>query len=337
MSQTAVAAPQTLREHIAAHNAAVQEQEQPTPAAEPQKPAAPAAAAAPIVPDEEAVKAEAESTKPDAELSEAGRKLRMNRADKRAERIRQENDELARELHRRSELRSELERFATAHPPATAGATPPPAGSTDPKDPEPTFDGWRDAHPNDPDPYTGWVKDHNKWSAREALRQVGQQSHAARQRATETQAVEAVMGKLAERSDSARAKFSDFDVVIEPAIAAIARNPNRERDVSAFIAGSEVGGEVMYRLGKDKTALQAVLSASTRTDLTRALLSVEMALTPPKTEDKPKTAAAAPLETVGGGSTATDAVDTRKGVDFKTHRRIHDAEELEARRRGLRY
>lgn len=288
--------------------------------------------------EEKVIEAEADSGKPDADLSEAGRTLRMNRADKRAERIRHENDELARELHRRSELRSELERFATAQP-ATAGATSTPAGSTDQKDPEPTFDAYRSAHPDDPDPYTGWVREHNRWAAREEIRIANQTSHASRQRASETQAAQAVMADLAQRSDHARGKFSDYDAVIEPVITAIASNPQRERDVTAFVLHlpKEVSGEVMYRLGKDKAALQAVLSARNRTDLTRALLDVERAITPPKPEAQPKTTAAAPMDTTGGGSTATETLDTRKGVPLKDHIRIEEAEIADRRKRGYRY
>jgi len=334
-------APLSLREHTEATEKGLTDVPNPaakvTPGAPP-KPAETAkpadAAAAATTPEQEA-----ESTKPDAELSEAGRLLRKNRADERKARIQREIDEAVRErqqtradLEREREelarLRREREDLTRGHQPrqATAGAAP--AGTTDPNDPEPVERDYED--------YSQFVADKARWAAREEMRQQQQQSRARIAREAADRAAQETASKLDEQHATTREKFADFDAVIDPVIAQVRGTP-RGSDMGAFFATSEVGGEVLYRLGKDPKALEVVLKAPNRAALHRALTHVETDILAARKSPKPTTnAPAPPAQTVGGGPTATD-VDTLKGVSTRDHIRIENEREIEARRSGRRY
>lgn len=322
--------PMSLAAHIAAEEA---------PAAAPvvapavtETPAAPVEAAAPAVApvvDEQAAQAEADSVKADAELSEAGRMLRANRADKRAARIKAENDDLARELHRRQQLRSEVERFATAPTPTTGGS---PVGTTPagtPTGAEPTLDAFMAAitaeQPTHPDPYGAAIEARVLWrleQRQQAETRTRQQHDAARE--------------LDAKADAARAKFSDFDAVTDPVIAQLRGTP-RGATLADYLRTSEVAGEIMYRLGTEPAALQAVLAAGDPVTLTRRVALIEADLVAPRRETaKPITQAPAPPSQTVGGSATTPDVDPRKGVPLKDHIRIEEAELAERRSRGLR-
>lgn len=324
--------PMSLREHIAAEEPASPVAPVVAPVA---TPAAVPAVETPVVP--EAAEVEANSLKPDAELSEAGRTLRANRADKRAERIRHDNDELARELHRRQTLRSELERVAPA-PAATAAATPAAGTTVDPSDPRPAYDVEKYGKTFPEDPYAGYLLDLNRWDRRQEAREQA----ATRQRQQGQQATRASAERLAQQMGTGRTKFSDYDAVIDPVISALAAgHPQRDVDFTNFILASDVGGEIVYRLGKDSAALQAVLHAKTGVDLARALVAVESGLTgsprAASAEPAPVTQATpVPSATVGGAAAAAEP-DTRAGVPLKDHIRIEEAEIADRRKRGYRY
>jgi len=334
----------SLAEHIAAEEAPpAAAPAAPAPAQEPAKPAEPtppaAPAAAPAADDaakaEEAAKVaatEANSTKPDAELSEAARTLRKNRLDERTKRLRVQNDELARELQRRQDLnrqRSESERESR---PAQAAVAP------DPTDPEPTFESFVAAHPTHPDPYAGFISARTRWEIRQEQRTT--QATQAREQQTAQAREQGV--KLAGHLQAGQQKFSDFDAVTEPVIQAIsAGSPQRDADFTRFVIGSAVGGDLLYQLGTNSAALQAVLDATDPTQLFRALHAVEARITGPA----PAAAAPPPISqappppsaVAGGASSAASSTDTRQ-VGFSTadHIRIEQAE-LDARRaRGLR-
>src|SRR5262245_41993544 len=119
-----------LSEHIAQEEAELARGYEPP--AEPAAPAPVADAVADVAPAE----AEADSDKPDDELSEAGRSLRKGRADKRAAKIEEDNDRLSRALQRRRELRDEEARYQDAPPPRREREPVAQARSTD-EDPAP--------------------------------------------------------------------------------------------------------------------------------------------------------------------------------------------------------
>lgn len=256
---------------------------------------------------------EADSLKPDTDVSEAGRKLRSNRADKRAEKIREDNDALARELHRRQELnklRSELDRPAPGQPAASAA---PSAGTTPQTRPKPSEDEVGTKYAT----YGDYVEDLTEWKAeqREAAALVTRHQEQVTNRRRE------LSTSLAETVTVARAKFSDYDAVIDPVITAISAHPRRDEDFTEFVAKSKAGGELVYRLGKDATALQSVLGARSFTDLTRALTAVEVSiLAPPKESPKPVTSAPDPHTPVGSAGSAS-ATDPKNINDLATYRK----------------
>jgi len=317
----------TLREHIRTEER-VQQGLEPEPAPV----EAPVEATAPVVTPEEEVEHEATSAKPDQEVSQAARTLRKNRAAERKARIAAEIDD---KLTERNQIRAELERERaelarlraerTAAP--AAAPTRAPAG-TDPSDPEPDESTYAQ--------YTDFVKDHTRWAAREELRVQQFQARARAEQRTATQAAEQVAETLTAQHTAARERFSDFDAVIDPVITRLRDTP-RGADMGDFLAASEVGAEIVYRLGTDPAALEAVTTASTRVALLRELARTEAKILASKSAPKPVTKAPAPpSQTVGARANAAE-VDTRVGVAFKDHVRIENARELEAKQQGRRY
>lgn len=320
-------APLSLREHIDAAdkgltevpNPAVKVTPKPTEAATPEQ--------------------EADSVTPDAEVSEAARLLRKNRADERKAKIQREIDEkvrereqtradLERERTELARLRQEREALTRGPEPrqATAGAHP--AGTTDPRDPEPREEDFQD--------FTQFIDARSSWRVREEMRRQHQHGRARVAREASDRAAMETASKLDEQHTVTREKYADFDAVSDQVLAPLRGTP-RGLDVGQFLASSDVGGEIVYRLGKDKDAMKVVLAAPNRAALHRALTHVETSILAPRKAPKPVTEAPAPpAQTVGAGSTATD-VDTTKGVSFKEHNRIENEREIEARRQGRRY
>lgn len=320
--------PMTVQQHIEAEAPPPA----PMPGAAPAVPAVPAVAAPAV--DAPTVEAEADSTKPDAELSEAARALRGNRKDERIKRVKAENDELARELHRRKEIRSELDQLATGRP-AAAGADQQPAGNTphiDPRDPEPTLEAFSAAHPNHLDPYAGWQRELARWDRRQEQRQADAERRAAdgRQQADQT------ARQLQERAVDARTKYSDYDAVIVAFDQTLGDHPANDA-ISRFVARSKVGGDLAYRLAKESAATIEAIKGG-RDVLLAHLGAVEASLTATAKSAAATTITTAPpppSQTAGGASPATE-LDTRKGVPTADHIRIEEAELAERRRRGLR-
>lgn len=314
----------SLKAHIAAEEAALHPPADPTPPVveAAQKPVEP-----PVeTPAVETPEQEAEGLKPDAEVSEAARTLRKNRADKRLERVRAENDELARELHRRRELRSELERPAPAQPPTEGHVSQ--AAVADPDDPEPKEEDFAE--------YAEYLKGHARWSARDEFRKQQAATRARATRAESEQRAAQHAGKLDAQHEALRAKFSDADAVIGSLLDAV-RDNARAPVIAEFLANSEVE-DLAYRLGKDPTALKAVLDAPSAHAVSRALARIEASILASKAAPKPVTKAPAPPSTtVGGASTASSVDTTKPGTSLKDHIRIEEAEIAERRRAGYRY
>lgn len=333
MAEVAVAEPQSLRDHIAA-------EEPPPTGAPPSAPVAPAGAKSEPAPPEVTAtpEAEADSLTPDAEVSEAARTLRKNRADKRAERIRTENDDLARELQRRRELRSELERFAPAPERPSAEARPAgtttrpqtPTGTSDPNDPEPQESEYTD--------YAVYVRDQARWAAREEFRRHETESRARITRETQQRDMAARADTLEAVHVSMRERYADFDAVTDVFVGALT-HPRKRNDVAEYLATfKDVAGEISYRIGKSPDLLKAVTDAKSRAELYDALASVKHTITAAKSAVKPITAAPKPpAETVGGAASAAAIDTTKPGTSTKDHYIAEEAEIAERRRRGHRY
>jgi hypothetical protein len=299
--------PASLAAHIAAETAdapAPLPQGEPTPA-----------------PDAPEPEAEASSLKPDAELSEAARTLRRNRADERKAKIQRDIDTLTRE---RYEQQQALERLRAER--QTLEARPQQPRS---EDPEPVEADYAD--------YGTFVADKARWAARQEFTARSRAVQESRQMQAREQVALEQATKLEAQHQSGREKYGDFDAVVEPVITSLQGNP-RAAAVAAFLSQSSVGGELAYKLGREPETLQAVLSTRDPIALATTLARTEAALLALKTAPKPVTAAPAPpSQTVGGTVTAVAPVDTRRGVPLRDHIRIEEAELEERRRLGYRY
>jgi hypothetical protein len=311
-------APQTLREHIAAEAAEATEAATPPPAA---TPATPPTEGSPPTPE-----AEAASVAPDPEISEAARVLRRNSAAARKAQIKSEIDELVRE---RNLLRSEIAASQRpAEPRTSASPSAPPVApmAGDLSDPEPSESAFQD--------YGQYLTAHARWAARDEFRT---QQDAVRARIARTQADERAAqhaATLDQQQAAVRERFGDADAVIETVVSAFADNP-RAPALAEYLAGTEHGGDIAYRLGKDAALLAKVRSAPSATQVGALLKEIELSITAPKVPHVTK-APAPPKQTVGGGATSA-TLDTAKGVPLKDHIRIEEAEIAERRRAGYRY
>ncbi len=291
------------------------------PASEPSSDPEPAKADAPTA------DAEASSSKPDADLSEAARQLRRNRADERKAKIQREIDDLTRQ---RGEEQRELERLRRERETLTRGETPRrPAAQTaaDPNDPEPT-------EADFPDDYGKYLEAKARWAARDEHRKL---QTAARERGTReavTRTQQAREQRLDTIQDAGRAKYADFDVVVETALAPLRGNP-RGKDVAAFIESSEKASEdVMYRLGSDPSALKRVMEARSQPALMRVLSQIEAEILAPK--PAPKHISDAPTPPTTLGTKATEPADEIEAAVMSGDQARFKAARLKERLAGVR-
>lgn len=289
---------------------------------------------APVV-DEKAAAADADSTKPDADLSEAGRKLRSHRLDVRAEKLRIENDTLARELQRRQELhtlRSELERSAPAQHPAAGGA---PAGTTaataaDPRDPEPTFEAFSTANPAHVDPYAGFLRAQAAWDRRQEQRAFVAE-HEQRQ---QVQGKQAAVASYQTRADAMRAQHSDFDAVTSPFLEQYANHPYAP-DLAGFLSADPDGAKVLYHLGKHEDAVRALFTPGIHPLVSLGAIKALVLGTASRAATT-STAPAPPSQTVGAGATTLHDDDSATGLTTGDRFRIWRAQDEARAARGLR-
>lgn len=316
--------PQTVAEHIAAEAA------ESAPPVAPVVEAKPAAVAVAEPEAAHAPEAEADSDRPDAELSEAGRKLRQNRADQRAARLKERNDALALELHRARELREEQARFDNASAPRRESEPVAQAPADDPTDPEPQEEDFAS--------YGEYTRAIGRWAARAEFRQQQQQARVQMARSASQRDLESRAAALDDVAKSMREKYVDFDAITQPLVDALA-GTRRGLDVSAYLAKfPDVAGEISYRLGKSPELLKAVTGARSQVELYDALASVKHTITAAKSAAKPVTSAARPpSQTVGAGASTTTPDTNRAGFSTSEHYRIEEAELRERRARGLRY
>jgi hypothetical protein len=207
---------------------------------------------------------------------------------------------------------------------STAAPATPPARpvETDPADPEPTLDTYAAQHPDDPDPYAGYVRALAKWDRRQEAKAADakateRQTHAARERAVQS---------FAEQSATARAAHADYDAALDRFSAQIAGNPREA--VLAHVAAQPGGAELVYHLGTHPEDLRAVLSTRSPDALLLALGEMKANVTaaaPPKAPAAPPvTPAPAPHTPVGASSTASTRFDLTKEEgsieDYRRHR-----------------
>jgi hypothetical protein len=314
----------SLRDHIAAEEAELRPADAVT-----ETPAAPVVEETLVAAVAETPEQEADGTKPDTDVSEAAKTLRRSRADERKARIQRDIDALKREEH---ETRDRIERLrreeaAVTRTPATVGAAP-----TGEKFRFPDYVAWAVGE-NEAKPYEAYLDE------RDDARDVWRDARARDTRTRETvhrTAVEREQ-KLEQHAEKARERYSDFDAVIDTVVESLKGNP-RGADIGAFMAASDVGGEMAYRLGKDPALLESVATARTNVALNQALARLEAQLLTPAKASKPVTSAPAPpSKTVGGGASASTVDTTRPGTSLKDHIRTEEAELAERRKAGYRY
>lgn len=288
-----------------------------------------AAPVAPVAGDEKVAEAEADSAKPDAELSEAGRKLRTNRLDQRKAKLQTEITELNELLRVRKELRDHIAAVAPQQQ-TLAAESRPAAQAIDPRDPEPTYEAFVAANPNHVDPYAGFLRAQGAWDRRQEQRAFAE----SRQQHEAHGAVQQAVQSYQTRAQELRAQHSDFDAVVQPLLERYAQHPYSPA-VAAFLASDADAAKVIYHVAKFKDAETTLFSPQSNplVALGELKATVRGAIAPAKTITQ---APAPPSQTAGNGATAThDDPNTRSTRD---HFRIRAAEDADARRKaqGLR-
>lgn len=287
-------------------------------------PAVKADDAAPVV-DETAAVQEADSTKPDAELSEAGRKLRGNRLDARKLKLQGEITELNELLRQRKELRETIAAVPSA--PAVA-ETRPATPAIDPRDPEPTFETFLAANPGHPDPYEGAILAKGDWRVRQHLRSLAQSHQEQQAQHSRTES----LASYHAQADEIRAQHSDFDAVTQPVLDQFQSHPHAGV-LDDFLRAETLGPRILYHLAKHPDALKE-LAHSTRpyVVLGEIKATVKAALKPAPATSITRVPAP-PSQTAGAGATAPTETDpTSTGA----HLRKRAAEDADRRSRGLR-
>lgn len=249
-----------------------------------------------------APEAEADSAKPDASISDAARTLRKNRAGERRQAIQREINDLTATKHREREELDAIrrEKQALSTPRAAAPASTSPSAALDASDPEPTFDSFRAANPDHPDPYAGWQRAAAAWDRRNDDRQRFAESR----RTAETKQAEQAVATFKAEAAKVQAEHSDYDVAFETLMKAVEGNP-RERDITIALAESPLGARVGYHLAKHPEDRSALLTAPTKAALLKTFGRIEAAITAPvKAAPKPSEAPA-PHQPVAAGSTVS--------------------------------
>lgn len=279
-----------------------------------------------------AVDQEAESTKPDAEVSQAARTLRLSRADKRKSKIQTEIDEL---VHTREKTREDVDRLkklraelATPPKPADAAVPKPddkPAENAAPKFKFQTYEQYQAEHPNAP-----WE---DYLEARDEAREVFSE---ARRKDTEAKGREAA--ERTRQDAEVRVAFEETNTHVQ---AFKAERPDFDDKLSSFsFPGVELSAtgqllkatnqylglqklllrdpkaapSILYYLATHHDDATRLSTAQTPTDLIEIFGEVKLAArtaTPAKAAGalpsvdapvKPRSSAPAPIDTVPGAS-----------------------------------
>lgn len=267
---------------------------------------------------------EADSTKPDAELSDAGRKLRSSRLDQRKAKLQGEITELNELLRVRRELRDQI---AAVVPQAPAPAEPRTAGpAIDPRDPEPTYEAFAAANPTHPDPYAGYLRAQAAWDRRQENRAFA----VSRQQQEAQGAVQQAVASYQTRASELRTQHSDYDAVVQPLLERYAQHPYSPA-VAAFLASDPDAARVIYHVAKHQDAEASLFSPQSNPLV--ALGELKATVKGSSRTKTTSTAPAPPSQTAGTGATAThDDPNTRS---TREHFRIRAQEDADARRRAL--
>lgn len=267
-SEEAVRAHFEPAEKPAGEGAAADKTEKPDANAKKETVAKPAAVAKP---EEKAAEAEADSDKPDEQVSEAARTMRRNRLDVRKSQFQKEIDDLRRT---KGDLEREITRLresSTPPKPAAPAAdgkkddtTPRPADAA-PEFKFPSFEEWQELPGNDAKAFADYTDARTdaryEFNERQRDARVSreQAATAARERAREFKAHE----------DTFRTTHSDYD----DALGAVAISDEQLaspqwKDLKQLVAqAGKVGPAVMYHLAKSAEDLALLLASRSRSDL----------------------------------------------------------------------
>lgn len=156
-----------------------------------------------------------------------------------------------------------------AAPPPPRVATPPPVVD----DPEPRVEDEKFAD------YSDWIKAHNRWSAREELRErdkVTTQRETAQQTDTERRRI---AESFSEKITAAKTRYPDFQQVALDAPSAIPPGSI----IDAWIFEHKSGADVLYHLQKSPTELQQILALPLLDQVEHlTLLGQRLASSPPR-------------------------------------------------------
>jgi hypothetical protein len=266
-------------------------------------PAAPAKVETPVPtpkePTADQAQVEADSSKPDAELSEAGRKLRAHRSDARKQKIQQEINDAIRE---RETLRREIEALRTQRTPSPTpeGGKPGPTQEAPAPSAFPTYEAWLEKNPN------GTYEDYTDARTDFRFEQRQQAESAARQRDEASRTERELIEGYATKAQDARTRYADFDAVVGQDL------PISEV-MSQAMFRSDVGADLAYALGKDPDLCKriaalppaAALIAMGKLEATIEARSAGKPTTPPVT------AAPAPVPVVGGTGSVQGSRDPK--------------------------
>lgn len=168
--------------------------------------------------------------------------------------------------------------------------------------------------------YREWAKNEGVLEGRKAAQTEYQQE----QQLKDVQATKAAMDA---KEAQARAKYRDFDEIVQPFGSALMGNPI----ISEYIAGEELGMEVAYHLAKNPAILEELAGLS---DFAagRKLLELEARLkAPPPT--KPITQAPDPVKPTGVRETVKQSLAELASSDTAAYVKRRQKQEL-ARRKG---
>jgi len=154
-------------------------------------------------------------------------------------------------------LEREIEELRRAPQAPAGGPTAPVAANqpaarqaeTDASDPEPTFESFAAAHPDHPDVYAGFVRAQAAWDRREEQRADKRTADASKRDATQRELVT----RFGEHRDAGNSSHADFETSLGALGSALRNHPADEVVFKAVgaIPDKAVGGEVLYRLGRD--------------------------------------------------------------------------------------
>lgn len=268
-----------------------------------------AAGDAPVVEDP-VVAREADSPKPDPEVSEAARKLRGNRVADRVKGIREdcdlyeENIKLAggnaddvykipdglsgqAQIDAHSRRRNELTRLfsktlkeaktkpAPAAPvkAAAPAAEPVVAGDPDVKEPPFTFPPWEEYQEKHESATYEQYSDARQ-DARTDHKAAIARGHAAVKAERDRLVTQAQ--HYQDRETTFKASHADYDAVIAQAVPTEGAHPKQIAYIRDLIMESEVGPALLYHLGKNPASVQTLLAAENRAQMDRVFLRLEL-------------------------------------------------------------